>query len=982
MTVKTIYEDPTIADTVQIDFQTTDTDGDAINPYRVDQVVIYFIERDFNAGTYRQFTEPVGDVDFGVYFTDAVPVKSYGSADTPAWLSTDPNEDFISRVDYDDDGNALVGMFRILWKPDAAREGDYMVCWRWTPLLSSSKLSAYTSFYLFGDQQTTTVMPSHVTPADKYQKLLDLYTPEMYKLKISQADVTPDVLSRLNGAVGKGFMTLENLVNQMPDLLDANATHESLLPYLANLFRHKLRGNDPTMWRKQIKRAVALNKKKGTLSGLVEALANAGITLKKLTRYWQVVSKSTWTEAFTVDDSLVFNLSKTALAVNGNNFSVKVRGVDEDEYVELTLSYVSFGSTTVTWIGHTLSSGPISLVAGDTLLVTYQTAVVSDQSLEDYIASLPLMDNRDEREFTYPPKNWNVRLIADDDVMFDSIVANRHPFAYPVIFGKVRTEFAFSENIYNMESFNGSLRDSNLPCDIDRTFTDVCSACQSSSIALDVEIEDISDDRVRETTEIVKEMVPFHAQVRMVNYTGSVNEYFPPPAEDLEILVQSVIDEYLIYGQSDFNRVMPNMGDTVGQFLRNQLSTAVTMASGTATGFNSEVVLYSPALRLDYVNLIDDSLLEILTGTNAGSYEVSSPGQNVAKINQGSPDSIPFPLDTSAFTFRISNPIWTDTGASIAQEDLFVFSDDNVDFTTRPILTEANSATPWKIKILSGIYLGTYNIKDTLPDNTLILSGWTGTVSVTGLSYNLVKNDNTVVSSGSAGTMTVTRRGLVTTEELESWGVRQGDYVSYSGSQYVVMGFKDDEKTQVYISGYTAGAAAGVSVTFYRRVVDDATGYVDVRGMYILTTPDYESALDVQNGSNPPAVPVETSSFKENYLVNIGSQYYRITDWDAQQITLAGPKTTWGLTGTLVSFSLINYLVTSPAIHGDVEFPDGIDRRGTESVSYSSEVDGLPLDVRVSALNGNDGVLESVRIGEAVSCTIMRKDGGTEQREL
>jgi hypothetical protein len=46
MAVKKITEDPKITDTIEIDFETTDETGVLINPYRVDTVVIYFIERD------------------------------------------------------------------------------------------------------------------------------------------------------------------------------------------------------------------------------------------------------------------------------------------------------------------------------------------------------------------------------------------------------------------------------------------------------------------------------------------------------------------------------------------------------------------------------------------------------------------------------------------------------------------------------------------------------------------------------------------------------------------------------------------------------------------------------------------------------------------------------------------------------------------------------------------------------------------------
>lgn len=988
MAVKTIDENPTIIDTIQIDIQTTDASGNPISPYRVDQVVIYFVQRSFTSGDYKTYKENINGKELTVYYTDSIPVKTYGDgSDNPAWSSLSSDEGFITPVPFNDDDEAQTGVFRVTWNPLAgdnmAMEGDYMICWKWTPLIASPKQSAHISFIVYGSQNATTVMPSHVTPSGKYEELLNQYTPDVFKNTLSSNDISPSVLARFNGAVGKGYETLETLVNQILDLIDANATHEFLLPYLANLFKHKLWSNDPALWRRQIKRAIALNKKKGTLSGLEEALNSAGITLNKLTKYWQIVSPSTWTESFVVEEEgqTTFELSKTALLpIDSLNFEISLRGTGESEYLPLNLNYVTFSNannvTTMVWTGNLLSSSPITLIPGDIILVTYKVSPVINQTIESYIRSLPLMDTRDETKFTYPPKNWNVHLIAEDDVLFDSVIPQRHPFSPLVMWGKVRTEFAYSENIYNMDEYNGSIRDSNYPCDIDRNFIDVCSACQSSSISLDLELEDISNDRLTEATEIVNSYIPFHTQIHSISYGSAVNEYFPPAVEDIEVLVQMSLNDYVVIGQSDFNRLIPDLNSNVGQFLRNQLSSSTTAASGTATGFNSDIVLFSPGITFNKLNILSNNLLEILSGTNTGTYQVDETevGTGVIPIIQGSPSSIPSPLDTSAFTFRLSNRLWNDTAASITQADLFTFSDDNVDFTLNTILTETNSVTPWKIKVNSGIYAGSYNINDVMPNNTLILSDWTGIVNVTDLNYSLVKNDNTVILSSSTGEISVTRRGKVTTEELVSWGVVEGDYILYSGTQYKIIGFADSSKTQPYILNYTSGSAGAVTISVYRRLIDNKKGYVDVRGMYIITTPDYESVLQVQNGSNPPVTPVEISSFMENYLVQIDSQYYAIIGWDANTITLSGPKTTWGLSGTMVNFSLINFIVTSPIVTdaGD-EFPEGIDRRGNEPITTTTSIVGMSLDM----LNKPDGIIESINSEESIGITITNRKGRT-----
>ena len=143
----------------------------------------------------------------------------------------------------------------------------------------------------------------------------------------------------------------------------------------------------------------------------------------------------------------------------------------------------------MTWMGEDLSSGAMALVEGDIIRVLYQYKTVPgslEQNIEDYIQTLPLADIRDEEDQIYPPKNWNVRLLEEDDIMFDVIIPVRHPFHENLIFGQVRTEFPYSENIYNMETYNGSSRDSYDPCFIDRKFRDPCGNCLSSKFSIDI----------------------------------------------------------------------------------------------------------------------------------------------------------------------------------------------------------------------------------------------------------------------------------------------------------------------------------------------------------------------------------------------------------------------------------------------------------------------------------------------------------------
>ena len=374
-------------------------------------------------------------------------------------------------------------------------------------------------------------------------------------------DLSPEVLNGVNGAVADGFTALEDLANQIVDLPDANSTSESMLTLLGNTFGLKLRSNDPTMWRRQIKRAVPLYKKKGTLLGLTEALGQAGIKLAKFTKLWQVNSKYTHQEAFAInaDSTMSFTLAeRVILPTDTNNTEVYTRDVGESSlWVRVDSSNIDISDdgeiSHFEWIGNDL---PI----GSSIRIVYKTLAVpngNEQDVENYIRTLPLADQRDERNQQYPLKNWNVKVISEDDALFDDVIAERHPFHDPVVWGWVRTEFAYSENVYNMEEYNGSKRQSINPCDIDKDFLDPCSQGLSSKYTVDLEIDTLSSDRIVEATDIIRDYTPFHAVLHSINLYGGINDFVQPPIEEINALIKFSVDDFALTNvQTVFNRSM------------------------------------------------------------------------------------------------------------------------------------------------------------------------------------------------------------------------------------------------------------------------------------------------------------------------------------------------------------------------------------------------------------------------------------------
>lgn len=1032
MALKRITESPSITDQIIFDIRCPNIDGQydtSHQTYKVSRVIIFYLERDFGEGNHGEYhvvdpdlqqqydsakeaasenptTENLQalarlqqQVDLSkqnnyFFYKEAKPIEVIGTTDFPAWLvDDDPQNCRLIAIDEDADGNPQYGKFELHWTPLGAREGDYFICWSWTPNAGGDALTAHEFFTLRGNTQITTSIPAHLTVKDKYDILLDRYLPEMFKNILFSGDLTPKVLHEFNKAVAKGFTFLEDMTNQMVDLLDANTTHESFLPLLAGLFRLNLRSNDPTQWRRQIKSAIPLFKKKGTVNGLKEALSQAGVRLNKLTRLWQVISDYTWQEIFTVNENYQseFTLSKTAiLPVDLNNFELYHRAANSDTWVALTSDYVNLTNngtvTTVSWVGDQLSYDPVELLAGDSIRILYQIKVVpsvDEQTIEDYVRTLPLADMRDERDQTYPLKNWNVRLIEEDDPYFDVVIPTRHPYADPLVWGWVRTEFPYSENIYNMEEYNGSIRESLNPCDIDKNFLDLCKYGQSSQFNVDVEIQQLSDHRIQETSEIIQEFVPFHSLPHTMYITGGVEEFVSAGVEDIETLISVFGNETTISGNGQliFNRIMePN-----SQLRRDALADENEVANASGIAFNKEIALFSPDVKLDELGLGENNVLEVLSPgppwvtkpeVNGGTYWLSNANNYYAVVH----GNIPLPIDSRSFAFRLSNLIYTNNNVNIYQE--FLFSDGNTNFKT--LWTNSNPGSEydgsWTIQLAAYPHDAgdTYSVIAIREDGKLLLDTFTPTnhtlpsIDTTSINYVILK-DATTLASGSAGLWTKGTRALVDVSQGTTLTniqniVKIGNYLVHDNTQYQICAFSKNSNKMFYIDGYTAGNGGTQSIKVYDRLVDTAIGYFHYRGMQLLTSTNYEETLEIVNGQNPPAGETfESDTFKEDLILAIinplaanGEDYYSISDINGTLISLNGPYRTWGLQSEIsvdnVDFRIIKIKQTSVepieiAPRVAPEWPGHefryLDRRGNEVIevhnSESGDVTGLAM---------------------------------------
>lgn len=875
------------------------------------------------------------------FYKDAEPVKVFGgSVDSetgelyPAWLNPDmvPPE-VRSKVisdnilfQYEEDGEVIEGKFVLEWNPAGCREGDYFVCWSWMPNLAGDVLSAHIGFSLEGNGSLTASIPTHVTSPNKYETLMDRYLPEMFKTVMAEADISPIVMKGLNDSVAAGFTSVENMANQIIDLLDANATHEQFLPLLSNFFSLRLKSSDPTLWRRQIKKAIPNFKKKGSISGLKEALGDVGMKFLKLTRMWQVVSDHTHQEHFDFAGSNVFDLSKAAVLPTDSNFKVWRRNRNQSVWSEENISNAQWSQGQVTYTGSALQEG-------DSIRVLYKTAPMpsGQQSKENYIRNLPLMDDRDERVQEYPPKNWNVHLLEEDDPMFDVIVPVRHPLSDPTIWGRVRTEFPYSENAYNMDEYNGSKRESLNPCDIDKEFVDSCGRCQSSKFSLDLEADAFSNESFDEARQITEEYMPFHSVVHAFNVSGGMNEFVEPATEKIETLLSFFGDEYTLAGEAQniFSRNMDR--EQMLNVKRNLLAEFEVVAEESGTISNQRVCLYPSApnsesflsdgdrkgttqgfetLGVDTTVVgstpFDNSnLLEILgSSTTYGTLSSIDGGRAIMA------GTVSAQMVGPTFEYRVSNKI-ADMVVDIEQADQLILNDPNTDFSMFNISTQRDvdagvaTAPVWMVRHGSSQYI----VHDMLPDGTLLLTYESPVSAVVG--WQLLR-DGTLMKSSPSGSLATLNYGMVSVvSPSEVDGLRAGDYIylnwGSSTERYRIKSFSSVDGDVFYIEGYQGGSVGGESAKAYRRILDRKVGRLGYEGIVLVAGGDLETSLPVSNGSGNTSQSVNSVDIKENYLVIIDGKYYSITDIEVSTLILNGPHGEWGLSGQNVDFSVYKF---------------------------------------------------------------------------
>lgn len=571
------YKDlPKINEVVVFDLETYNDKGMLVDPYVVEDITVYFIDKSketpnelvieekiFNSDLEQEYTRLKTDLEDGVnndtepliqvidrmHKTAKVNRTKYSEAKrvmatcSPIWKQ-DGTVKKIAKAK-NKNKQEIPGKFLFYWEPTGMQEGAYFIKWSWRLSESSKSKQDKKIFTLYPSEQKVNSIYSKFVPREKYNLLLDEYIPKMYHAPRTPNDLTPEVLVKFNRAVAQCFLELDDMAVGLIDLLSPTFAPTNALPILANLFHIDLKSRNPSIWRNQIKNAIPLYKEKGTFDGLRKALDNIDVTLHKLTNLWQVVSPYTWTDGFVTEkdikNGLLGYLSKHPLDYEDLDFEICLKSEGKD--VILPKTVVQFQETqfpehriAVIWAGD-LHEPPIELFQGDVLKIRYKynTIPENSRSIENYIRNLPLADQRDENKVKLPLKNWNVKLIEEDDPLFDLLISERHPFSNEVVFGKIRTTFLYSEKAFNMDTYNGSLTSSNNPCHMDKDFVDNCSGGQSSKFNVYLELKEISDSKLREVKDTIVDYSPFHAILHSIKIYHKITDIVLPPLEKIKI---------------------------------------------------------------------------------------------------------------------------------------------------------------------------------------------------------------------------------------------------------------------------------------------------------------------------------------------------------------------------------------------------------------------------------------------------------------
>ena len=339
------------------------------------------------------------------------------------------------------------------------------------------------------------------------------------------------------------------------------------------------------------------------------------------------------------------------------------------------------------------------------------------------------------------------------------------------------------------------------------------------------------------------------------------------------------------------------LGLTTRQVTRSVLASQINLGTDSVIGFNQKIVLYSPLINFANLTVTNrpNTYLEILSPSpNQGVYTVLNPEKNYIEIYEQA--LLTQPINQSQFAYRLSNAIYSGTDINVTQRNIFIFSDV---FLKNSILDnnveseETNPLNPWKIKYYTS-YPSTYNvyiISAINPDGSVVLKDdntlppLTQSLSINNINYELLNSNNDSIYTSFDGNLFCFNNGIVTVNDGNFGDAKErlkiGNYFYYSllNEQYQIVEYGFEENVFVVCS-WNNGNVTGQSGKVLNRIVEETTGNLSYKGM-VIEKPT--SMLEIENPNSVDAV--ENNQFKENFILVIDDNLYKIEDYYSEGAT-------------------------------------------------------------------------------------------------
>ena len=220
-------ESPKLDDIIGFTLETYGDNGILNNPYTVEQITIYYIEKNarkddrvIETQEYNPDLEQAHTILHDIVQNDPSDVninklkslktkmietakasshpfsnaKIVMSTISPIW--TRDLKSKISNIKNEQD-KPINGKFLFLWKPEGMREGTYLIRWDWKNSKDGKLQSSQKLFTLYPTDEKINSIYRKFVPREKYNFLFDKYVPPMYLVQTTPADITPKVLVSL-----------------------------------------------------------------------------------------------------------------------------------------------------------------------------------------------------------------------------------------------------------------------------------------------------------------------------------------------------------------------------------------------------------------------------------------------------------------------------------------------------------------------------------------------------------------------------------------------------------------------------------------------------------------------------------------------------------------------------------------------------------------------------------------------------------------